>query len=143
MADIFNKKPVSIQTPITADQCNIVWDGTVVTSATNISVSYAQSVNRRHSIGNRDTIIFASQPQGQITISRLLTTNYKQLFGTPSWNGCAGGTLTFTLAGCNASTAGTFTASGCIVTQYGAQAEAEGLTVVDSVTIEFLQLELS
>lgn len=145
MADIFGRQPLTIKSPVTADRSIITWDGDVLTSATNISIQYGQQINRRRSIGNKDSVIYAAQPQGQIQIGRLLADDFKKLFGTPSWNGCGkDGKLSFELkSGCGedaGTQAGTFRCTGCVVTSYSVQAEAEGLTVIDQVTVDFMQL---
>jgi hypothetical protein len=140
MADLFGYKDQDIATPITADKCTINWGG-IVTGAVQISINYAQQINRRRTIGNRVAAIWATMPVGQITIARLLTTNSSELFSSPGWKACEPGTLTFAMAGgCGGGASTTLTATGCIVTQFQVQAEAEGLTVMDNVTIEFLQL---
>jgi len=138
--DLFGYNNHDIRTPITADKCTIDWGGPV-TGAVQISISYAQQINRRRTIGNRNAVIWGTMPVGQITIARLLTTDASELFSAPGWEACNPGELSFQLAGgCSGTTATTLKANGCIVTQFQVQAEAEGLTVMDNVVIEFLQL---
>jgi hypothetical protein len=142
MADLFGRTAPIIKTPLTADQATINWGG-IVTAAINIQIAYSQPVTRRHTIGNQDAVIFAGQPAGNITIARLLTTDASSLFSAPGWQACNPGTLSLTLAGgCVGSSvaAVTLTASACVVTNFQVSAEAEGLTVMDNVAIEFLQL---
>ena len=140
MADIFGRTEQEIKVPITADKAIINWGG-VVTGALSISISYQQPVTKRRTIGNNAAVIYAGQPSGQIQIQRLLTSDINSLFSAPGWKGCEPGTLTLSLgAGCNLGGDLNFTAHGCIVTSFSVQAEAEGLTVVDSVSIDFLQL---
>ena len=138
--DVFGFTGQQIGTPLTADKATLIW-GTIVTGALQVSFSYAQQVNRRRTIGNASAIIWASMPSGQITIQRLLTTDSSGLFSSPGWQACLPGRVDLQLAGgCDRAPAGTYTATGCIVSQFSIQAEAESLTVMDNVTIEFLQL---
>ena len=140
MADVFGFQGQNIATPLTADKATLIW-GNVVTGAVQVSVNYAQQVNRRRTIGNKDAVIWASMPSGQITIQRLLTTNSSALFNSPGWNACRPGEVSLALGGgCNSGQAAFYMATGCIVSQFSIQAEAESLTVMDNVVIEFLQL---
>lgn len=140
MADLFGFGDQNIKTPLTADKATLNWGG-IVTGAVQVSISYAQQVQRRRSIGNKDAIIWSTMPQGQVTIARLLTTDAGQLFSAPGWKACEPGEITLTLGGgCDGAQAFTLTAKGCIVSQFQIQAEAEGLTVMDNVVIEFMQL---
>lgn len=151
MADIFNRKDQTVKTPLTADRCTIIWDDAPVTQAFQFQASYQQQITRRRSIGNQEVVIYGSQPQGQIQIGRLLVSDLdkQKLFGSKSWT-CGGGTLFFHTGSCAAGSGpdsgGTgngpvsYKATGCIVTNYSISANAEDLTVVDNLTIEFLQL---
>lgn len=140
MADLYGFGDQNIKTPLTADKATINWGG-IVTGAIQISVAYAQQINRRRTIGNKDAVIWAAMPSGQITIQRLLTTDAGALFSSPGWKATAPGEITLTLGGGPTGGNGpTFTARGCVVSQFSVQAEAESLTVMDNVTIEFLQL---
>lgn len=139
MAEMFNRPPVNVKDPITADNCSIIWDGEIVTQAQNITIQYSQNVTRRRSIGSQDAVIYASQPQGTAQITRLVTTE-SGLFSGPSWQPCGNGNLTFLLGGCNGD-GNNYSATGCIVSSFSVQASADDLTVVDNVTIEFLQLD--
>jgi hypothetical protein len=145
MADIFGRNAQNLRTPLTADQCLINWGG-IITNAIQVSISYGQPVNKRRTIGNLDAVIFAGMPSGQINITQLMTTDFSGLFSSPGWQACNPGTLTLTLnGGCAGSTGGglTLTATGCIVSNFNVQAEAESLTVIDNVVIDFLQLSQS
>jgi hypothetical protein len=150
--DIFGRTPPSIKTPITADRCIITWDNKTVTQAIQFQMSYGQSVTRRRTIGSNDAVVYGSQPSGQATMARLYVSgDSAALFSTDSWT-CGGtGIVTFATGACDSQqgptasggNAGgdTFTARGCMVSQFSISAQAEDLTVVDNVTIEFLQLE--
>ena len=138
--DIFGREPQEIKKPITSDKAIIHWGG-VVTGAVSITISCQQAVSKRQNIGNNLMAIFTGPPSGNIHIQRLLTSDASGLFSAPGWQGCAPGTLTLSLGvGCSPEGGASYTAQGCIVTSFSVQAEAEGLTVVDSVSIDFLQL---
>jgi hypothetical protein len=138
MADLFQtNSQARAVAPFTADKCTIQWGGEIA-GAMNVTVSYAQQINRRRTIGNKQAMLWASLPNGQITIGRLMATDAGSLFGAPGWNACSPGAVTLQVAGCDGSVS--YTASDAIVTQYQVSAEAEGLTVMDNVVLEFLTL---
>jgi hypothetical protein len=139
MADLFGRENSGIKVPLTADKCTINWGGTI-TGAVQVAVAYNQQINRRRTIGNKDAIIWATMPSGQITIQRLMTDNAGELLKAPGWNACQPGQISVSVAGCNGS-GPSYTASGCVVTQYQVSAEAESLTVMDNVVVDFLQLQ--
>ena len=86
-------------------------------------------------------MIWAALPNGQITIQRMLTTDAKSLFTASGWQACNPGTITISVGGgCDGAGGLKLTATGCVVTQFGLSLEAESLTVMDNVVIEFLQL---
>jgi hypothetical protein len=152
MADIFGRRRVDPQKPITADMCVILWDGLVVTTATQVSVQYQQQVTRRRTLGgngNPVAVIYPSQPIGSISIQRLVSEKTDGLFNQPGWTACGDpGTIVLDFNGATAYegctvTGGHYTATGCIVTSFNLAAEAEGLTVVDGVNIEFLQFDFA
>lgn len=137
MADLFGRDNPGIAKPVTADKCTISWGGTI-TAAIQVSIAYNQQINRRRTIGNKAAIIWATMPSGQVTIQRLLTDSAAELFGKPGWNACEPGEISLALSGCGGGP--TYQASGCVVSQYQVSAEAESLTVMDNVVIDFLQL---
>jgi len=137
MADMFGREPVKLKKPVTADKCEITWDGKNVAQAIQFSMDYSQQITRRRSIGSKDAIIYGSQPQGRATMARLITSDGSITSGD-SWT-CKTGTLTFKLGGCEGG-GGTYTATGCIISSFNIQAQAEDLTVMDNVVIEFMEL---
>jgi hypothetical protein len=136
MADLFGFAGANITSPITADKCTISFGGTIA-GATQVSIQYAQQINRRRTIGNQVSLIWGAQPQGQATIQRLVTGGLS--LGGSGWSACTPGTVTFNLGGC-AGSGGSVTASGAVVSQYSISAEAESLTVMDNVVIDFMYL---
>ena len=141
--DVFGKTTQTIQQPITADKVLIDWGG-IVTGATNFTLQYAQPIARRRTIGNGGAVIYSGQPNGSIQLGELMTTeNIGTLFSSPGWNVCNPATITIHFAaGCEISgtSALSLTCTAAVVTNLGIAGEAEGLTVVNNVGIEFLQL---
>lgn len=139
--------------------------GGILTGATNINISYQQQVVRRRTLATANgtplAAIYPTQPQGSIQIQRLfadlssevgsanngqILTSVHDLFSFAGWNVCAGtAAITLNFDGksaypdCATKTYG-YRMTGAIVTGYNISAEAEGLTVVDNVSIEFLQM---
>lgn len=145
MADIYGKEKIDIKQPITADRCEIMMDGSPVGQAIQFSLEYSQAVTRRRSIGQKMAVIYAGQPSGRATMARLITTDGTLMTGRgDSWKACSSGTLTFTMKGnpCGEANAKVtkYKATGCIVTSFSLSAQAEDLTVMDNVVIEFLEL---
>lgn len=139
--------------------------GKVVTGATNINISYQQQVVRRRTLatagGSPLAVIYPTQPTGSIQIQRLFadlsqqlgggstgyqTSSVHDIFDLPGWNICNGtASISVTFDGSSAypdcaTKAPGYRMSGAVVTGYNLSAEAEGLTVVDNVSIEFLQM---
>ncbi len=160
--DVFKRIPIEQRAPLTADTCNITWGdpstGNVfLSTATNVRISYAQQVTRRRTLGNVGgssvAVLYTSQPQGSIAISRLIAEGgANDLFSRPGWNACETNVdITIEFAPgtdnlgapphCKNVDSTIYTAKGCIVSQYELTAEAEGLSVVDNIVIEFLQLQ--
>lgn len=147
--DIYGRTPLNPKIPYTADKALIDWGGPV-SSAINVTINYSQAVQRRRTVGNKNAVIYAMQPIGRISIARLLIGEEAgSLFTQPGWNACDQGTIKVTFkGGCGDSQSTTqkdltLTAIGCIVSDFTISAEAEGLTVLDNVSIEFLQLQQS
>lgn len=140
MADLFGKEPLRLKTPVTADQCTIIFDGETVAQAVTFQLEYGQSITRRRSIGSKDAVVYGSQPQGRATIARLITKEGAITKGK-SWTACGNGTIRFNLGYCEGGiTKDKYDATGCVVTSYSISASAEDLTVMDNVTIEFMEL---
>lgn len=159
MPDVFGRKSIVPKKPITADMCTIIWGGdanngtagAAVASATNVAIQYQQVVTRRRTLGASEgapvAVIYPSQPLGSMSIQRLVAESAENIFSRPGWNICQGTaklTLSFDGAtvyeGCSTK-GGVYTISGATVTGYSISAEAEGLTVIDGIQIEFLQME--
>jgi hypothetical protein len=151
MADLYGKGDFVLKHPITADQVNIQWDGDVG-QANTFNVQYQQNVTRRYTIGKAQNYaaIIPGRPIGSIQIGRLFIADTGSIFQKAGWNVCAGpATITWTFGRlistdqCANDTTGTYTATGCYVTSYNFQTNADTLDVIDNITIEFLQLSLT
>jgi hypothetical protein len=139
MADIFKRENSNTVSPITADKCTINWGG-ILTAAIQVQLSYAQQVQRRRTIGNKSSVIFATYPVGQASIARLIAgSDAGNIFDAPGWDPCNPGQLTFNMDGCDAG-GYNLVAKNCIVSQFSVTAEAEGLTVIDNLVVEFMEL---
>jgi hypothetical protein len=144
MADVFHRDNSNVVQPITADKCTINFGG-ILAAAIQVQITYSQGVQRRRTIGNKQAILFATYPVGQATIARMIAGNDGgSIFSAPGWDPCNPGQLSFNMAGCgNAGSGYNLVAKNCIVTQFSVTAEAEGLTVIDNVVVEFMDLSNS
>lgn len=140
MPDIFNRTPQQIKTPVTADRCTLTIDGAIVVNASQVQISYSQQVTRRRAIGNQLAIIYGSMPLGQITVSRLIADGSTDILGSAIFS-CTGGTVSISGTSCDGAEQIKFTARGAIVSSYTLSVSADDLTVMDSMTIEFLELD--
>ena len=149
MSDIFKRKPLDLKTPITADMVLMEWEG-LLAQATQMSLQYNQPVNRRWTLGTngRNTcVIYPGRPLGSLQIQRMFADKNENIFSKAGWDPCSDpATIHIMLSGasalenCNVS-GGEYIVRGAIVTSYGISAEAEGLTLVDNLNIEFMQLD--
>jgi hypothetical protein len=134
--DVYGFKNQKIDAPATADKAILEWSGEVY-GAVQVQISYQQQVNRRRTIGGQNTLVWGSSPSGQINIQRLITAG-GSMFGKQGWTTCDLGKVTVDFVGC--AKAYSVTAKGCLVSNYTSSAEAEGLTCMENVVIDFVQL---
>ncbi len=149
MSDIFKRKILDLKKPITADMVLIEWEG-LVAQATNMSLQYNQPINRRWTLGTNGKntcVIYPGRPMGSLQIQRLFADKNENIFGKAGWDVC--GDLanihilldgSSALENCNVS-GGEYILRGALVSSYGLSAEAEGLTLIDNINIEFMQLD--
>jgi hypothetical protein len=138
-ADVFGFKSQKIAAPATADKAILSWGGDIY-GAVQVQVSYQQQVNRRRTIGGSTTLVWGASPSGQISIQRLITAG-GGLFDRHGWTTCDLGKVSIDFVGCEK--AYNLVAAGCIVSNFTASAEAEGLTCMENVVIDFVQLVTS
>lgn len=168
--DLYGRKLVDTgyMKPITADMATLVWatDGAlntsstadspgILTGATNVNISYQQGVTRRYTLGTRGgrplAVIYPTRPVGTLAISKLFVgPDPGKLFALPGWNICEGtaiitvrfdGTSAYdNCSSASGKTFGGFQLLGATVTGYNIGFESEGLTVVDNISVEFLQM---
>lgn len=141
MADIFNRKPYKIEQPFTADACMVKVDGSEALFGVQVQCSYSQQIQRRRSIGNQNAVIYGSQPIGQISINRLVVKDAYSILNGETFSSCGSGRVELILKGNCEGGAVTFRCTGCVASQFSISIEAEGLTVMDNIVIEFLQME--
>lgn len=149
MSDIFKRKIIDPKKPITADMVQIEWDG-LLAQAMQISLQYNQPVTRRYTLGTNGkntVVIFPGRPIGTLSISRLIIDQGDNVFERKGWDPCGDlATIYINLDGsstfenCTAN-GGTYVIRGALANSYGMQAEAEGLSIVDNINVEFMQLE--
>jgi len=137
--EVYGFKTQTIKSPATADKAILLWSGEVY-GAVQVQVSYQQQVNRRRTIGGEHTLVWGSSPGGQITIQRLITQG-GGMFDNQGWNCCDLGEVTLDFVGC--AKAYSVKARGCLVSNFTASAEAEGLTCMENIVIDFVQLMAS
>lgn len=149
MSDIFSRTQLNIEKPVTADMVMIQWDSGLVAQATNFSMQYQQPINRRWTLGGvaNTCVIYPGRPTGSIQIQRLIVDQDAELFNNSGWDPCGSpATLYILLNGAAALsncgvTGGEFIARGAFVTSFSFAAEADGLTIVSNINIEFMQLD--
>lgn len=137
--DIFKKETAPIKSPITADKCTITIGGSVIADAIQFQCSYGQSITHRRAIGNKSVIIFGSMPRGQISIARLVADGSSDLLSSDIFS-CTGGSITFTGSSCDGGASVNYVARGCLVSNFSISANADDLTVLDNIVIEFVEL---
>ena len=90
-----------------------------------------------------NAVIYGSQPIGQISINRLVADSSYDILSGATFQGCGqNGSVELVLTGnCPGAESVTFKCTGCIASQFSLSIESEGLTVMDNIVIEFLQME--
>jgi hypothetical protein len=144
MADLFGRLASNIQPPITGDLATILWSGTVIGSATNLSISASQPISYRRTLGNKYATIIPGQPQVSLNMSRLvLSVDATSLFSLAGWQACNPASITVSFASCSAGTDYSFRVDGAVVANFGLVTDAESTSVIDQVSITALQLSLA
>lgn len=139
MADIYNKAPLNVGKPFTADNCDVMIDGNPA-YAVNVQVNYQQPVTRKRSIGKTPTsVIYTGMPVGQVSIQQLGLVEGMKILSGNTFKQCGNGEVTFTLSASCEGGSQTFRAIGAIASMYGIQLESDGSTVLTNVVIDFLQ----
>lgn len=136
MGDLYGFTEQKIAAPSTADKVLLKWEGEIY-GALQVQITYQQQVNRRRTIGGQNTLVWGSSPNGQITIQKLITRDGK-LFNKDGWNTCKLGTISIDFKGCE--DAYGVEAHGCLVSNFTASAEAEGLLCMENVVIDCVEV---
>lgn len=137
--DIFQKDTAPIKSPITADKCTITIGGTTIADAIQFQATYGQSITHRRAIGNKSVIIYGSMPRGQISIARLIADGSSNLLSSDIFT-CTGGTISFKGTSCDGGSTVNYVARGCMASNFSISANADDLTVLDNIVIEFVEL---
>lgn len=140
--DIFGNSQIDIQSPIISANGIIDWSSNALTSVGTISIGASRPTTRRHTIGNQIAVIIPGQTAGQIQFSRLEVDDSTDIFSLPGWDGCSFATISVTFSSCDGGSI-TLVASGCTVSAYGISADAESNTIMDNVSVDFMQLSVS
>jgi hypothetical protein len=143
--DIFNFKGQEVKRPYTADRATLEWSDTAteVQFAINVQINYQQQINRRRVIGGAWAVRWGSQPQGSLTCQRILVHGDANIYKGKIWDQCQDAKeLKVTLNDCDNQKGHIYICSGPVVSQLQITVEAESLTCLDNVVVEFLQLSL-
>lgn len=167
--DVFGVKAPDFLKPITADTATLIWTGQasggtasseIMTGANNVQISYQRAVNRRFALGKSKAggpvaVIYPSRPMGSLSMSHLFidVAYSKSLFDYAGWNSCKDpATITVKLGGsnndsalqegCSGTTQQVYVLRGALVTGWNLQMEADGLTVLQGVQVEFLHMSI-
>lgn len=150
--DIFGKAEFKILHPVTADQMRIQWGDDYVTQATNVQIQYQQQVTRKYTLGSpqNQAMVIPGRPIGTISIGRLFAAEDQDIFSLPGWDVCDNpATLYLQFLPTESTTKECITSNlvyivtGAYVTGYSLQGNADDLQVIDSISIEFLQLAVN
>lgn len=133
----------------------------LIGNAVNITISYQQGVTRRRALGVSESgplaVVYPTMPLGSFSMQRFLAEGtVMDIFGLDGFSSCNGTgqiEVSFSGSGSNIYSSDAncsnivkpslrYLMHGVVVTGYNAAAEAEGLTVVDGLTVEFLQLSV-
>lgn len=134
MADMYGFSSQTL-TPATADKCTVNFGGRQA-GAVQVNFAYNQTINKRRSMGNAGCIVWASQPGGQITISKMVVEGLVK--GGPGFSACTPVNASFSLSGCSGG--GSVQATGCVVSQYTVTAETDGMTVMENIVIDCVSM---
>lgn len=138
MAELFGREQHEIKGPITGDKVQISIGDQLVADAFQFQLNYNRPIQRRYALGSNTAIIYGGNPMGTISIARLVTGSAKDLLSSVLFE-CLGGDITFSGKDCNEGEIN-FTARGCVVSGYSLSASSDDLTVMDNISIEFLEL---
>lgn len=136
--DIFQKDTAPIKSPITADKCTVTIGGTVVADAIQFQATYGQNITHRRAIGNKSVIVYGSMPRGQISIARLIAEGSSNILSSDIFS-CTGGTISFKGTSCDTNSSVNYVFRGCLVSNFSISANADDLTVIDNIVIEFVE----
>ena len=157
-ADILQRNLFDHSQPLTADRVKLVFSGySTVYAALTVQAQVQYPVSRRRTLGTDGNMVqsftIVGQPAGKLTIARMFGPEAKsaELFATHPFNPCAPKgesfvTMSFsnqtTMSNCPSSVNDIYTFHGAIVSAYEITANAEELTVLDNIVVDFSQMEI-
>lgn len=145
--DVFNRD-VTLGTPLAADATRLLFAdiGEEDFLVQQVSIQYAQNINRLWEVGSSKVFFIAGRTQGTINIKRVIggkgiAGNFVQQYGDVC--NMAGNHITFALeAGCtNASGVGTLTASACVINSVAYSVAAADMIINEDLSLMFARLE--
>lgn len=157
-ADILQRNLFDHKQPLTADRVKLVFSGGngTVYAALTVQAQIQYPVSRRRTLGTNANVVqsftIVGQPAGKLTIARMFGPAAKSadLFATDPFDPCAeNSTITMlfsnqtTLSNCASTVNDVYKFHGAIVSAYEITANAEELTVLDNIVVDFSQMEIS
>lgn len=157
-ADILQRNLFDHKQPLTADRVKLIFSGGngTVYAALTVQAQVQYPVSRRRTLGTDANVVqsftIVGQPAGKLTIARMFgpAANSAELFATHPFNPCADistVTMSFsnqtTLSNCASTVNDIYTFYGAIVSAYEITANAEELTVLDNIVVDFSQMVIT
>lgn len=158
-ADILQRNLFDHSQPLTADRVKLVFNGSAtVYAALTVQAQLQYPVTRRRTLGTDANVVqsftIVGQPAGKLTIGRMFGPEAQTaaLFRTHPFNPCAAKGLAFitmsfsnqtTMSNCPTQVNETYIFHGAIVSGYEITANAEELTVLDNIVVDFSQMEIT
>lgn len=143
--DIYGKNIVVRPDPLARSETFVLTtNGGQVSLAQNVNVNYNQALQRVFELGSFDIYMASGRTAGTLQIGRILGgpgLNLRQILGDDFYivDGSQGGVMTFT----DTNTGNRIVCSGCYATSESIGADANGITVVESVNIEFQSMSIN
>ena len=159
-ADILQRNLFDHSQPLTADRVKLVFSGNAGTvyAALTVQAQVQYPVSRRRTLGTDANVVqsftIVGQPAGKLTIARMFGPEAKSrdLFASHPFNPCAPKgesivTMSFTnqttMSNCATNVTEIYKFHGAIVSAYEITANAEELTVLDNIVVDFSQMEIT
>lgn len=145
--DVFNRE-VDLGTPLAADATRLLFAdiGQEDMLVQNVTVQYAQNINRLYEVGSAKTFFIAGRTQGTINIKRVIggkgvSGGFVKKYGDVC--NMASNVLAFSFeAGCtDGSNVGSITASACVINSVAYSVAAADMIINEDISMMFARLE--